>query len=173
MQCNLTMTGGLLAFCILRSSLSFRLLQTILIGLAIGCISKYAWYTSAAASIFFLLHFFGSLGSHHGLKPNWTLLKSAIAFRYKKLERYLFHNISLCIPWHTRTHNCSSRNVQHRFHCSDKANWCMETEEERKMNSSCRAINQVFITYSICVAGINQTVTFRPKPPKKQAISLR
>ena len=100
----------------------------------------------------------------YDLKPNWSLPKSATAFRYKKLERYLFHNISLCIPWHTRTHNCSSRNVQHTFHCSDKANCCMETEKERKMISSPRAIipsrSMGFscMLFSICVAGSNRAV---------------
>ena len=43
------------------------------------------------------------------------------AVRYKKLERYLFHSVPLCIPWYMRTRNCSSGNVQHTFHYSDKA----------------------------------------------------
>ena len=107
----------------------------ILIGLLIRC----NWECSAL-SIFSRTVFSVQLRYMYDLKPRRTLSKSATAFRYKKLERYLFHNISLCIPWHTRTHNCSSRNVQHTFHCSDKANLCMETEKERKIISSCRAI---------------------------------
>ena len=62
------------------------------------------------------------------------------AVRYKKLERYLFHSVFLCIPWHMRTRSCSSRNVQHTFHCSDKASSCMETKKGKKMISSCRAV---------------------------------
>ena len=74
----------------------------------------------------------------YGIRLFQVLLLHAV--RYKKLERYLFHNISLCIPSHTRTHNCSSRNVQHTFHRSDRANWDMGTEKKKKMMSSRRAV---------------------------------
>ena len=36
-----------------------------------------------------------SLGHMYQRKPNWTVPSPVTAVRYKKLERYLFHNISL------------------------------------------------------------------------------
>ena len=151
---------------------------------------------------FFLEHFSGScsLGPMYDGKTNWILPSPVTAVYYKKLERYLFHSISPCIPRHTRTNNCFSRNVQHTFHCSGKANWCMETEKRKKMISSRRAVipsrsvgfalNAYYFPWytciTICMAGSNQTVlsliwsslqfypdNFRPTPPMKQTIPRR
>ena len=49
-----------------------------------------------------------------------------------KIEKrsYLFGKFSLRILWCRDTHSCSSRIAVHKFHCSGKANGCMETENE-------------------------------------------
>ena len=63
-----------------------------------------------------------------------------------KLKRYLFHNISLCILWHLRTHSCSSRNARHTFRCFDKASWCMETKKVRRWTPNNVQLHKVVLS---------------------------
>ena len=85
---------------------------------------------------FFLL----SLGHMYDCRPTGLYLVLLLLLVTQSSHAIdLFHNIFLRIPWHTRTHNCSSRIVQRTFHCSDKANWCTETEK-KELLSLCQTV---------------------------------